>query len=537
VGILTTWNQHCGLATYARYLVSEFPSGSYVILGEQVQPIRQDEPYVTRCWSKEKGDFEKLAAEIEIQDIGLLHLNCHYRWFPQPEFSKFLNRLKASGIRVVTHVHTTFSLDVQFQALIAASDLVITHTPENALEVIANGGRHEQISVIPHGVNVCDELPSKSDLRSRLGLPQEKKLIMAFGFLQPHKGMEGVFEAVMHLKARGVPAAGYIVGKPSDTDPNSGMYVEALQTLRREYGLEKDVEFITDFIPDEAIGEYLAASDVVLMNYRSQHFEASGACSLAIGAGALVATSIAPPFMPFSDSVWHITAGFPVAQSIEVLVNNSDLANRIRQNAKEYAAKNSWKVIAGKVAAEYRKIGFHLAQIEACEQSKVASPSLERKSMKVLMQNRPTTFTHRGGDTVLLEKTKEALEKRGVSVTVDVEGREDPSDYEVVHLFNFATPDYTRALAQRAKESGTPYVVSTLYEDIPGFHNQSRFWADMLVLYVEHGQDKSWFEKHRSELQKIEGCQPFDNTWTAENAGGLLANGSREAEVLKRDYP
>src|SRR5690606_41707810 len=50
--------------------------------------------------------------------------------------------------------------------------------------------------------------------------------------------------------------------------------------------------------------------------------------------GAVVATSIAPPFMPFGDAVWHITSGFPAGLSLAVLLSNATLYESIREHAR-----------------------------------------------------------------------------------------------------------------------------------------------------------------------------------------------------------
>ena len=158
-------------------------------------------------------------------------------------------------------------------------------------------------------------------------------------------------------------------------------------------------------------------------------------------------------------------------------------------------------------------------------------------NIRVLFQNRSTASSHRGGDTVLMEKLAEGLRARGASVTIDLEGRANPADYDLVHIFNFALPDMVRAYAERAHQAGVPYVVSTLYEDIPSFHNQSVTMANWLVEYTRHGQDRNWARANRPDLSKVEPCAPFANEWSARHAAALFASGASEAAVLKRDYP
>ena len=68
------------------------------------------------------------------------------------------------------------------------------------------------------------------------------------------------------------------------------------------------------------------------------------------------------------------------------------------------------------------------------------------RRLKVLLNNRPSTFTHRGGDTVVIEKMLDGLTRHAVDVTIDLEGKVDPKGFDVVHIFNFALPDMVKFL-------------------------------------------------------------------------------------------
>ncbi len=151
------------------------------------------------------------------------------------------------------------------------------------------------------------------------------------------------------------------------------------------------------------------------------------------------------------------------------------------------------------------------------------------------MQNRSTAFSHRGGDTVLMERLKEGLESRGVEVKFDTEMRENPADYDLVHLFNFALPELLKAQASVAARACTPFVVSTLYEDAPTFHNESIEWGRLLIEYVRRGQDRVWFEQAAASVRSTSSPR-FQNDWIANNAAALFSNGKRESDTLLRDY-
>ncbi len=157
--------------------------------------------------------------------------------------------------------------------------------------------------------------------------------------------------------------------------------------------------------------------------------------------------------------------------------------------------------------------------------------------LKVLIQNRPTTMTQRGGDTVLIERLTAGLRARGIVVTHDFTGAVNAAEHDIVHLFNFVLPDMTRCFAERAKAAGVPFVVTTLNEDVPTFHNQSAVVAEKLIEYVARGQDSRWWEASRPDMSRIPASGSFDNTWTAANATRLFTNGARESASIRRLYP
>lgn len=362
VGILTTWNQQCGLATYARYFVEQMPKGAYFVLAEDTQAGRTgvDEDFVIRCWKKEDPDFSHLLKAVREKGIRLLHLNCQARFFAQPQFSAFLNVLRAEGVTVLSHLHNTYTLDQSLQQLMKVSDAVIVHTEENRLEAVANGAPAEKTFVLEHGVDVRRrKTPAEhAEIRTKFGLPLDEKVITCFGFVQPHKGMEGMIEAVMHLHGSGVPSIGVIAGRTNPSDPGSAQYMAALKEFAQRGGVSDRIRFLDRFLDDEEVMEYLAVSDVVMMNYHSNYFEASGACALAIGAGAVVAASIAPPFMSFGDAVWHMTGGYPPALSIQILLTNECVRDEVRKRAEAYCHEHSWAQTTRKLLGIYEALGF-----------------------------------------------------------------------------------------------------------------------------------------------------------------------------------
>lgn len=548
VGLLSPWNQTCGLATYAKFFVPHLSGHIVAVFAESgCQTNGKDEPFVHRCWQRlgsgpNAKDYSKLEAAIESARIDVLHLNCQGRFFVQPAFSEMVRRCQAKGIKVVAHLHQVFTLAPENTSLVTLVDRVIVHSEETRMEAIANGARPEHTVVLSHGVDIRPDLEnqSKDSLRAKLGIPKDGPLLTSFGFIQPHKGMEAVIEAVSHLRVRGIKARGLIIGETRSDSPFSAAYLQNLQDLARNHKLEDSVTFISNYIPDAKVGEYLAASDLVVMNYQSDYFEASGACSLAVGVGAVVMASLAPGMMAFKDAVWHITGGYPPGLSAELLLSNPVLYEAVRSNAKRFARAHAWPHISESLGKFYDSL-FEGETVRPSQRSVevvvTPEPVVGRGALKVLIQNRPGTFTHRGGDTVQVERLSQGLKERGHEVKVDVSGTVDPSGFDLVHLYNFATTEFTELLAKRATAAGVPYVVTTLYEEVPEFHTQSHLVAMHVMDYVRRGQDKSWWNNTVLDLAKAPRADRFKADWIVSNAAALFPNGAGETAAIKRDFP
>ncbi len=553
VGFITTWNQRCGLATYARFLIEQFDTRDVVIFadrsGIQTTP---DESNVVRCWSQKEDDgpaqeYSELESAIRDANIDSLYINCQPLFFSEPNFGAFLKRIKAQGIKVVVHLHCLYSLGGEVHSLVTHADKVIVHAAENRMEAIACGAQPDVVHVVPHGVAIREQSPTetKASLRTKLGLPLNEHLIVSFGFVQTHKGFDAVIEAVQHLRRRGLKTHGVIVGQTRNDSPRGSEYLGKLQSFAASVGDGTHISFVTDYVPDEVIGEYVAAADLVMLDYRSRYIESSGACALALGAGALVMGSLAPAMLAFGDAIWHITDGYKAGISAEVLLTNEQLREELHKRAKAYCTAHSWSTIATKISDIFRSIGLSLVpkhQRDLVQEKEkpvttTYAPKKAIKPLRILMQNRATTFSARGGDTVVLERLRDGLIERGCQVTVDVTGQADPRQFDLVHLFNFATPDVTRARAEVAVQAGVPFVVTTLYEEVPEFHNQSQAIATRLKEYVERQQNQDFWRTYKIDLSRVPRAPRFDNEWVASRAAALFANGESEKLAIQRDFP
>lgn len=84
--------------------------------------------------------------------------------------------------------------------------------------------------------------------------------------------------------------------------------------------------------------------------------------------------------------------------------------------------------------------------------------------LTILFLSRASLFTTRGGDTVQLIKTAEALQSLGVAVDIKLcnEKNIDYYRYDLIHFFNIRHP---ADMLFHIEKSKLPYVISTIYVD------------------------------------------------------------------------
>jgi glycosyltransferase involved in cell wall biosynthesis len=123
------------------------------------------------------------------------------------------------------------------------------------------GEKQKPIRLVHHPLydSFGDSLP-KNEAREHLGLPQNEKIILFFGFIRRYKGLDLLFDAMNHLKTSGIKLL--VAGEFYEDDKP---YKEQIEKI----GIRDQLILKTEFIPDSEVKYYLCAADAVIQPYRS----------------------------------------------------------------------------------------------------------------------------------------------------------------------------------------------------------------------------------------------------------------------------
>ena len=104
---------------------------------------------------------------------------------------------------------------------------------------------------------------SRSEARKNLGLPENEKIILFFGFIRKYKGLDILLDAVSLLRQRN--EANFKVLIAGEFYEDRKAFDERVQKL----GLQDLLILHTDFIADNEVRNYFCAADMVIQPYRN----------------------------------------------------------------------------------------------------------------------------------------------------------------------------------------------------------------------------------------------------------------------------
>ena len=121
---------------------------------------------------------------------------------------------------------------------------------------------------IPHPLyDNFGEKITKQEAREKLGIAQDEKILLFFGFIRKYKGLDILLDAMKILKSENNSSLGdggkLLIAGEFYEDKKS--YDEQIENL----GLKDSLILRTDFIPDSEVKYYLCAADVVVQPYRN----------------------------------------------------------------------------------------------------------------------------------------------------------------------------------------------------------------------------------------------------------------------------
>ena len=230
-----------------------------------------------------------------------------------------------------------------------------------------------RIEVVPLGVDHAFFAPNPASLRAAsppraargqarraLGLPEDGRLVLFVGRIQPLKGLEVAVRALAELSGAG-PARGpepslVVVGGPSG--PAGVAEVERMHDLVHRLGLGRRVRFVAPQ-PHELLSTFYRAADVCIVPSRSESFGL-----VALEAAACGTPVVASAVGGLTSLVRDGETGLLVdsrdprrfAEALATLLDDDELAAEMGRRAARHARGYTWPLAAGRLRRLYAKL-------------------------------------------------------------------------------------------------------------------------------------------------------------------------------------
>ena len=309
--------------------------------------------------SEKKIDTESIKAEEIIDSINSLtwfktykrvkkfkpQIVMMYWWTP---FFTFVFGSIAYMIRnftkskVVFLCHNVVSHETRFidnyltKLALRNSDYFIVHASKEkkVLEKLIPGAK-----VIQHVHPTYDVFESAFKKKDISHLKLKKKTILFFGFVREYKGLIYLIKAMPHILKK-VDLDLLIVGEFWGGSKVKKQYTDLIKKLK----LEKNIKIIDSYVPNEEVGNYFEASDIVVLPYLSATNSGIIQISFALNKPVIVTNVGGLP-----EVVTHNKTGLVIPPKDEqaiadaiILYYQQKLRNKFIKNIKKERHRFSW---------------------------------------------------------------------------------------------------------------------------------------------------------------------------------------------------
>lgn len=366
--ISTILPRECGIATFTKDLVNSMISnketaehkGIAVALNDADNSCDYDD-FVEFHIRDNKIDDYKKAADYLNKNADLVMLQHEYNIFGGEHGNYILNLINNLNTPLITTLHTVYKKPQPSQRdlirKISGHSEKVTVMSKTAARFCRRvyGIPARKLVVINHGIPKISK--NSKEARKALGLQENQKIITSFGLLTRNKGIEVVIKALPKVIEKHKDLLFFVLGKthPVIKKLRGERYRRYLERISRTNNVEDHVVFKNQFIDEEELNDFLAATDILITSYKNKDQISSGPLTFAMGAKTAV---ISTPFWNaqelLSDDRGKLFEFDNYEQLSEILLNLFDkpeLMNDLKNRAYEFGEKITWPEIGKKYVA------------------------------------------------------------------------------------------------------------------------------------------------------------------------------------------
>lgn len=355
IGWISTWNKRCGIATYSSFLTTAIPEDRLLVFADRVaERTAPDASNVMRNWTMHHDEtLDDVVADVIARQVKVLVVQYNFGFFTLKALASLIQRLTQAGVAVHCFFHATADLvrDGHTISLSSIADMLAQATQlyvhsVRDLNRFKDLGLVDNVVLFPHGV-----LPIPHDdgrIRSELTVePANAKIIAAYGFLLPHKGLRQLIEAFAQLLKHDPNLHLLLVNALYPADESRREH-QACEALIKKLSLARRVTLMTDFLPDAECIATLQAADLIVFPYQHTQESSSGAVCIGLASGKPVAVTPLSIFTDVADAVHHLPGTEPqaLAAGIRALLDDPPALRAQAARTQQWMASRQWPLLS-----------------------------------------------------------------------------------------------------------------------------------------------------------------------------------------------
>ena len=357
IAVLSTFRQPCGIAVHTANLVEGIrladPSKEVLVLGE-IHPLAEagDPHWVHRCWTRQGDDFRQSLDILRNERVEVLHVQFQNGLFGNTSIVELLDACMKSGIRVFSTMHSSEQSLPLSAAVAQRSQRCFVHLEQSAKRFIAYGADPDRFEVIPVGYTRGVKV-DRIESRKKLGIPPDCQLVCSFGFLERHKGVLPVIQALPGLVGSHPGIMYAHMGSVVPGFPDGATYRGECLEAAKAAGVMERLLLPAEYVPDKMASLFMQSADVAVFNYTLSRNEISAAVGFALGHGIPTITAATQAFQKVVDCTLQLSDSLGVADAIGLVLSSAPLREHLRRQSRELIERESFESLARRLLAAY----------------------------------------------------------------------------------------------------------------------------------------------------------------------------------------
>ncbi len=349
LGWISTYNTKCGIATYSKFLIDNFPKDSFDItifanIVEEKDIINGKNNNIKRVWTDAgEKNLDALYLSLEKSKVEILVFQFNFGFFNLYALEKLIKKLQKLNIKIFIFFHSVEDVDKDdFKASLGwirdslnSVERLFVHNISD-LNILKSFNLIKNVSIFPHGIVKRE---SKKDIKSK----SNKIVIASYGFLLPHKGILELIKSFNIVKKR-YNNIHLLLVNALYPNPISDNYLKICKNSIKENNLEDNITMINDFLTDEESFTYLDSADIIVMPYKETQESSSAAVRYAISTKKPILCTPINIFRDVEDIVYFSKDNSinEIAKSLELLINDTILLNSKNEIQQKWIDEHDW---------------------------------------------------------------------------------------------------------------------------------------------------------------------------------------------------